>query len=345
MKMFDLKGAVLGVASPNIVSLLSSIEMYRGKTLSVTKAKKVDKLEAIARKSAILASCNLGNVFLSDQQEKDLLEKGKPASSFPEFMVSGYSKAIDLIDQVNKYQPFDRSFICTLHYYMYKDYNPELGGIFKDTQNYIQEIMADGSYRTIFVPAAPEEASVLLDNLIYQFNMCAQDEEVNKLLLIACFMLDFMCIHPFQHGNGRLSRLILTFLLKKYGYDIDMYYSIAYLIKQQVGTYIDSFEASADKWYDNENDYTTYVTFVLKMILEAYRKLDYILEISEISGTADEKILRIILDSATPISKSVVQNVLYAASSATIEKGLAKLQKEGRIQLITKGRYSKYFRV
>lgn len=345
MKMFDLKGAVLGVSSPNVVSLLNSIEMYRGKTHSVTKVKKLEKLQAIARRSGILASCSLGNVFLTDQQEKDLLEKGKPAACFAEFMVSGYAKALDLINEVYKFQPFDRSFICTLHYYMYKDYNPELGGTFKDTQNYIQEIMPDGSYRTIFVPAAPEEASVLLENLIYQFNLCAQDEEVNKLLLIACFMLDFMCIHPFSHGNGRLSRLMLNFLLKKFGYDIDEFFSISYLIKQQTGLYIDSFEASADKWYENENNYTSYVTFVLKAVLEAYRKLDYILEINDMEGTADDKILKIVLDSATPVSKSVIQNVLYATSSATIEKGLAKLQKDGRIQLITKGRYSKYFRV
>lgn len=345
MKMFDLKGAVLGVASPNIVSLLSSIEMYRGKTLSAGKMKKADKLKEIARRSGILASCSLGNVFLTDQQEKDLFVKGKPASSFPEFMVSGYAKAVDLINKVNKYQPFDRSFICTLHFYMYKDYNPELGGQFKDTQNYIQEIMSDGAYRTIFVPAAPEEAITLLDNLIYQFNLCAQDEEVNKLLLICCFMLEFMCIHPFSHGNGRLSRLILNFLLKKFGYEIDDYYSLSYLIKQQIGDYIDSFEASAKKWNENENDPTTYVSFLLKMLLEGYRKLDYIMEVSEIEGTSEQKILKVVLDSATPISKSVVQNVLYATSGATIEKGLAKLQKEGKIQLIQKGRYSKYFRV
>ena len=86
-------------------------------------------------------------------------------------------------------------------------------------------------------------------------------------------------------------------------------------------------------------------SFLLKIILEGYHKLDYIIEINNIDGTAEEKVLRIVLDSSTPISKNVIQNVLYAASGATIEKALAKLVKENRIQLITKGRYSKYFRV
>ena len=228
---------------------------------------------------------------------------------------------------------------------MYRGYNPEIGGKFKDTQNYIQEMMPDGSYRTIFVPAAPEEVVPLLDNLIYQFNLLAADDEINKLLLISAFLLDFMCIHPYGHGNGRLSRLILNFLLKKFGYMIDDYYSLSYIIKQRIGDYIDAFEGSAHGWEENTNDYSVYVSFLLRSILEGYHKLDYILEVNSMPGTAEEKIYKVVNDSATPITKQVVQNILYSTSPATIEKSLATLQKAGKIQLITKGRYSKYFRM
>lgn len=345
MKMFDLQRVVLGLSKPEINSLVNPIEMYRGKTLAVEKLKKREKLEDIAHQSGVIASCALGNVFISESQEKDLFERKQEPNSFQEHMVKGYAEALDLIDEVYTYQPFDRSFISTLHYYMYKDYNPEFGGKYKDTQNYIQEILSDGTYRTIFVPAAPEEVLALLDNLIYQFNICAADEQCNKLVLISCFLLDFMCIHPYNHGNGRLSRLLLHFLLRKYGYSVDNYFSLSYLIRQKIGGYIDAFAESCDGWADNENDYTQYVTFLLKIILEGYHKLDYIIEIADIDGTAEEKTLRVVQDSSTPISKTVVQNVLYATSEATIEKALAKLVKENRIQLITKGRYSKYFRV
>lgn len=345
MKMFDLKRTVLGLSKPDINSLVNPIEMYRGKTLSVERLKKLEKLQNIAYRSGVIASCALGNVFISEVQEKELFEKNKVPVTFQEHMVKGYAQAIDLIDDVYKYQPFDRSFISTLHYYMYKDYNPEFGGKFKDTQNYIQEILSDGTYRTLFVPAAPEEVIQLLDNLIYQFNICAADEQCNKLVLICCFLLDFMCIHPYNHGNGRLSRLLLYFLLKKYGYNIDSYFSLSYLVRQKIGGYIDAFASSCDRWSENENDYSQYVIFLLKIVLEGYHKLDYIIETNSINGTAEEKVLRIVLDSSTPISKSVIQNVLYGASGATIEKALAKLVRDNRIQLITKGRYSKYFRV
>lgn len=343
--MFDLKGAVLALNKPNIVSLLNAIELHRGKTLPVKKAKKLDMLQAMARRSEVVSSNQIGNVYISEERESAIFVRHAQPQTLQEHMLCGYANALDLINEVYKYQTLDRSFVSTLHYYIYKDYNPDLGGRYKDSINYIQESMPDGSFKTIFVSSAPEEVVPLLDNLIYQYNMCASDEEVNKLLLICVFLFDFMCIHPYNHGNGRVSRLMLNFLLKKNGYDVDDYFSISYLMHQHLGEYIDAFKASGEGWHDNENDYEAIVTFFLKRILEAYLKLDYMLDINETKGSAEEKVLKVVVDSATPISKTVVLRVLYSFSKVTVEKALAKLVDEGRIQLITRGRYSKYFRV
>ena len=343
--MFDLKGTVLALNKPSVVSLLNSIELYKGKTLPVNEVKKLDVLKAMARRSSVIYSSQIGNVYISEDRESAIFVRNSAPQSREEWMIKGYNNALDLIDEVYKYQTLDRSFVSTLHYYIYKDYNPEFGGRYKDSINYIQESMPDGSFNTIFVSAAPEQVVILLDNLIYQFNMCAKDEECNKLILIAAFMLDFMCIHPFNHGNGRVSRLLLHFLLKKYGYDVDDYFAIAYLMKQHLGEYIDAFKDSSEGWHDSENDYEPFVTFVLRRVLEAYRKVDYMLEVNGMDASAEEKVLKVVVDSATPISKTVVLRVLYALSKVTVEKALNKLVDEGRIQLITKGRYSKYFRV
>ena len=116
-------------------------------------------------------------------------------------------------------------------------------------------------------------------------------------------------------------------------------------MRQRFSDYIDAFEASSQGWHDNENDYTQFVTYMLKCILEAYRKLDYIMEVNDMDELTIEKVYKVIFDSAKPISKRVIENVLYATSSATIEKALAELVKDNRIQLISKGRYSKYFRL
>ena len=345
MKMFDLKGTVLALNKPSVVSLLNSIELYKGKTLPVNEVKKLDVLKAMARRSSVIYSSQIGNVYISEDRESAIFVRNSAPQSREEWMIKGYNNALDLIDEVYKYQTLDRSFVSTLHYYIYKDYNPEFGGRYKDSINYIQESMPDGSFNTIFVSAAPEQVVILLDNLIYQFNQLAMDEECNKLLLISAFMFDFMCIHPYNHGNGRVSRLLLHFLLKKYGYDVDDYFAISYLMKQHLGEYIDAFKLSSAGWHDNEADYEPFVTFILKRVLEAYRKLDYILEVNKLDCTSEEKVLKVVVDSATPISKTVVLRVLYPISKVTVEKALAKLVDEGRIQLITKGRYSKYFRV
>lgn len=345
MKIFDLKGTVSSLNKPNIVSLLSSIELYKGKTLPVNKVKKVEVLKEMARRSGVVMSNQIGNVYISDERESAIFVKKSQPKDLQEHMLVGYSNALDLIDEVYKYQTLDRSFVSTLHYYIYKDYNPEFGGRYKDSINYIQESMGDGSFKTIFVSAAPEQVVVLLDNLIYQFNECVKDEECNKLLLISAFIFDFMCIHPYNHGNGRVSRLLLHFLLKKYGYDIDDYFAIPYLVKQHLGEYIDAFKSSSEGWHDNENSYEDFVVFILKRILEAYHKLDYILEVNSLDVTSEEKVLKVVKDSATPISKTVVLRVLYPVSKVTVEKALTKLVNDGRIQIITRGRYSKYFRI
>lgn len=345
MKMFDLKGTVLSLNTPSIVSLLNNIEYYKGKCGGVAKMKKVEVLKAMARRSGAVASNAIGNIYIGDDRERPLCDEGAQPKNLQEHMVVGYLNALGLIEEVYKFQTLDRSFVTTLHYYIYKDYNPEFGGKYKDSQNYIQELMPDGTFHTIFDTDPPENVVRDLDNLIYQFQECAKDEECNKLVLIAAFLLDFVCIHPYNHGNGRVSRLLLHFLLKKYGYNIDDYWAIAYLMKQHLGEYIDAFKESSDRWYDNENNYEAFVTFVLKRILEAYRKLDYIIEINSLDATAEEKVLKVINDSATPISKTMILRILYPTSKATIEKMLAKLVKEARIQIITKGRYSKYFRI
>ena len=346
MRMFDLQGVVNNLlTNPNIISLLNSIELYKGKTTNVNKLKKVEKLTELAFISGTEASNAMGSVFIGDDRIKALLVKGQSPAAYPEFVFNGYYKALKLVDECYKYQPFDRSFISTLHYYLYKDYNPEMGGQYKDSLNYIQERMTDGSMRTIFVTAEPSAVPALLDNLVYQFNLAAQNEETNKLVLILAFMLDFICIHPFNRANGRVSRLIMNFLMKKYGYGIGNYFSIPYIMRQRFSDYIDAFEASSQGWQENENDYTQYVTYMLKCILEAYRKLDYIMEVNTDNGKTIDKVYKVIYDSATPINKRVIENVLYATSSTTIEKALADLVKENRVQLIAKGRYSKYFRL
>lgn len=342
MRIFNLHDVVLGLPEERLGGYLGAIESLREKTADANKMANVGLLRAIARQSGAVASCACGNVFISNRQEEDLFEKGKEPSTFQTYTVMGYAKALDAIEATDLSTELSVSFISNLHYLMYEDYNPDFGGKLKDQQNYIQEGRRDGSFRKVFVPVSPEETYPMLDNLIYQFNLCAKDEEVNKLELICIFLLHFIAIHPYNHGNGRLSRLLLHFLLKKFGYDVDSYYSIAYLLDKQVGSYLDAFMNSTDRWNDGENDPLPFVSFLLKTIRDAYAHLDYIMEINKAQGKLEDKVFRIIYDASTPISFKVIASCLYDTPKADLEKTINELIRGNRIHLIERGYETRY---
>ena len=332
MKMFHLRGTAQSLNIPGVVSLLNEVELLKGKTARIAGMDKVDFLKEIAKQSGTLASNAIGNVYVAEEREKPLFVRGEAPKTPQESWVMGYKRALDYINEVYATQELDASFITTLHYYIYEQQNPDFAGKYKDTQNYIQEADGEGGFRTIFVSAAPEEVVPLLDNLVYQFNECAKDESVNKLVLTAAFMLDFMCIHPYNHGNGRVSRLLLHFLLKKFGYDVDDYFDLPYLMKKRLGEYIDAFKASAEGWYEDENKYDEFVLFILSVIAEAYRKVDYIIEINSSKLTTKEKVYKIIADSATPISRAMICRILFPLRKAAIVDSINKLLSDGSIQ-------------
>lgn len=342
MRIFDLKGEVLGLSDPDLESSLGAIKGLAERTAEVGALEDVESLKRIAVRKGVVSSCAIGNVFISDLQEKSLFEKGKEPTNFETHMVKGYLNALNYVNAAPKDQPLSMDFLMNIHYEMYKEYNPEIGGKIKNTQNYIQKLDRDGLYNAVYVPAAPEVAYSLLDNLLYQYELCEKDEEVDKLKLIAVFMLDFLCIHPFNHGNGRMSRLILHFLLNKYGYEVDSYFPISSLLDREVGVYLDAFKESAVGWGSGENDYLPYAKFLTGRILEAYRKLGYIMGIGKLKGSIEDKVFRIISDSRTPIDRSIIENVLYATSPESIDEALENLMDTNKIRLLARGTSVKY---
>lgn len=342
MRIFNIKDVVLNLPQEKLGLTVAAIKRHEAAVEKAGALPNVEKMRNIARRSGAVNSCALGNVFLSEDEEIELFEKGAEPHNFAQRIVKGYCDALDLIDQVYDQTELSISFISTLHYLMYKPENPAIGGKFKDTQNYIQERMADGSYQPVFTPAPPEEAYALLDSLVYQFNECAKDPEVDKLLLIAVFMCDFLCIHPYNHGNGRVSRLLLHFLLKKYGFLIDDYFAVSYILDRQVADYLASFKLSGVNWREGTNDYLPYVHFLLRMVHAAYRRLDYIVGFANSQESLEQKVYRVIKESAGAIGYGVLESVLFAESREDIKKTAEKLLDEGRIVRASRGREIKF---
>jgi Fic family protein len=183
-----------------------------------------------------------------------------------------------------------------------------------------------------------------MGNLLYQYSLCHRDPVINPLILDAVFILDFLCIHPFNDGNGRVSRLLTTFLLLKDGYPVDLYDSVSYRILQHREEYYQALSSSDQGWEKGKNDPSSFVLFFLRMILESYQKLDERIELFKEKATAAEKVRKVILASEIPVSKADIEETLFFYSRTTIEKALGDLLKAKEIQMVQSGHYAKYYR-
>ncbi len=345
MKFINLKEQILTLNKPSIINMLQAVEVNRGKTFTLPKRIKLNRLHDLNKRRSVTSSNEIEGIKISKSREEDIFLNHLSPETKEEYMLFGYNKALENVFSVYKYQSLNESYIKDLHYYLYESITPEFGGKYKVEQNYIREYDKDGHLiRTVFIPSKPEDVERLLSSLVYQFNECLKDPECNVLLTIFVFILDFLCIHPFYDGNGRVSRLLTTFLLLKYGYDLDQYYSFSYVILNNLDSYYLNLEKSSLNWNEGKNNYEYFVHFMLECLKEGYRKLAYIIEIASIKGLASEKVKRVIDDTKEPISKSEIEEVVVNLSRTTIEKALSELIKNKQIQMIQSGRYAKYYK-
>lgn len=346
MKFINLKEQISQLNTPSIVSMLQAVEFNRGKVFGLPKRLKVNRLHDLNKRRSVTSSNEIEGIKIQQAREEDILLNRLDPETKEEFLLFGYNKALENVFKVYKYQPLSESYIKDLHYFLYESLTPGFGGKYKAEQNYIREYSKNGALlRTVFIPSKPEDVDNLMGNLVFQFNECMKDPNCNVLLAIFVFVLDFLCIHPFYDGNGRVSRLLTTFLLMKYGYDIDQYYSLSYVILNHVDAYYSSLEKSSIGWNEGNNNYEYFVHFMLECLKEAYKKMTYIIETNSMLGLSYDKVLRVINDSKEPITKSEIEEVLVSLSRTTVEKSLRELSSNHKIQMIQGGKYAKYYKI
>jgi len=346
MRFIDLKEQVSRLNDPLIISMLQAVEVNRGKAFNLPKKIKLNRLHDLNKRRSVTSSNEIEGIKVNKRREEDILLKHMDPETKEEYFLFGYNKALENVFEVYKYQSLSESYIKDLHYFLYESLTPDFGGKYKTEQNYIREFDKDGNMvRTVFIPSKPQDVEGLMGNLVYQFNECANDVGCNTLLAIFVFILDFLCIHPFYDGNGRVSRLLTTFLLLKYGYDLDRYYSLSYVILNNVERYYEALEKSSIGWHESNNDYGFFVHFMLNCLKDGYSKLAYIIEVNSMHGFANDKTLRVINDAKAPISKADIEEVLINLTRTTIEKALGELVKQKQIQMIQSGKYAKYYKI
>ena len=233
--------------------------------------------------------------------------------------------------------------ILQLHRDLYKFSNSAIGGSFKTSDNIIAEELTDGTKCVGFQPVPAWETTEAIDTLCNALQETSTDPELDPLLLMPMFILDFLCIHPFNDGNGRMSRLLTLLLLYRSGYFVGKYISIERLIADSKENYYGALQESSTGWHEGENDYLPFVRYMLGVVMAAYREFASRVDILITRGLSKpDKIREIIRSTKGRITKAQIMRQCPDISQKTVERALAEMLKNGEITKIGGGRYTSY---
>ena len=299
------------------------------------------------RKKAIIESVKGSNaiegIITSDSRIKDIVAGAKP-QTHDELEIAGYKEALNLIF-TEKYLDISEDTIKLFHAKIHEQTNPAAAGLYKENNNFIMEYYADGTRRIRFKPVEAKDVPKEMEQLLLAFYTARQDGEIPQLLLIPCFILDFLCIHPFTDGNGRVSRLLTVMLLNSDGYDIVKYSSLEGQINKYKESYYEALKASSENWHEETNDYVPFVINFLQILYRCFKDLDEsFMELSVKKTKKSERVENILLNAIVPISKQDIANKLPDISIQTIELVLSKMLKEKTIEKIGTYKNARYVR-
>lgn len=346
MRRFNLMEEYSSIISnSNIVNLISKIHEYKGKQsyLLDTKKDTLETLLKVARIQSTSSSNKIEGIYTTDKRINEIVNQKVEPKNRNEEEIAGYRDVLTLIHENYNFIDINQNTILQLHRDLYKYTGYSYGGKFKNSQNFIEEENENGKKKIRFTPLSPIETPIAIEDLCKNYNNLVNNELCDLLVLIPIFILDFLSIHPFNDGNGRMSRLLTLLLLYKANYMVGKYISIEKIIEETKDSYYDTLEKSSINWYNNENDYSYFVEYYLGIILNAYKEFDSRISIIENKKiTAYDRIIDIFKNNIIPIDKAFVTNKCPDLSETTIERILNKLLKEDNIVKISGGRYTKY---
>lgn len=235
--------------------------------------------------------------------------------------------------------------ILQLHRDLYMYNSGSIGGHFKTTDNIIEEKNEFGEKTVRFVPVAAYLTKDTMELMCNQFVETINNNQVDPLILIPVFILDFLCVHPFNDGNGRMSRLLTLLLLYQNMYIVGKYISIEMLIEKTKDSYYETLQASSMGWHENSNDYKPFVKYYLGILLGAYREFSSRVETLRNRGlTKSERVKHVFETKIGKISKSDILKLCPDISVTTIEKALSGLLKDDFITKVGGGRSTAYIK-
>uniref|UniRef100_UPI00402AC7B3 Fic family protein n=1 Tax=[Lactobacillus] rogosae TaxID=706562 RepID=UPI00402AC7B3 len=329
--------------TPEIVRKLTLINEYKGEQRLFIEAHKdeLSELVEIAKIQSTEASNRIEGISTADDRLKNLVQSKTTPRNRDESEIAGYRDVLNTIHDNYDYIPINTNYLLQLHRDLYKFLGNIEGGMYKTSDNIIREMDSDGNEKIRFKPVAAWETPSSIDELFEAFREAKGN--VDPLILVGMFILDFLCIHPFNDGNGRMSRLLTLLLLYQAGFIVGKYISIEKIIEDSKETYYEALQDSSVNWHENENDYKPFVNYMLGIIVKAYKEFESRVQLLTDSRLSKaDRIREIIKTHIGPITKSELMKMNPDVSDTTIQRTLADLLKSGEISKIGGGRYTKY---
>lgn len=318
----------------DIVFLLGRIHEAKGKQelFLAQKPKELDKLVEIAKIQSTEASNEIEGIRTTNTRLKQLLSEKTTPRNRAEEEIAGYRDVLSVIHESYKYIPLTSNYILQLHKMLYNRTGLEIGGKFKSVQNYISATDENGNSFTLFTPLAPYETPEAIDKICEQFNKTMAENKVDPLILIPIFIHDFLCIHPFLDGNGRMSRLLTTLLLYRCGYLVGKYISLEAKISKDKNSYYDALEKSQSGWIEGKDNPIEFIKYLLGVIVSAYRDFEERIDIVTIKTNSLDMVRKAIAGIIGKFTKADIIKLCPNLSVKTIEKHLKALTDLGEIQ-------------
>ena len=346
MRQFDYQKLSKKAWDSEVLSLVAQIHECKGRQemYLAQKPAALDKLVEIAKVQSTEASNKIEGIVTTSTRIKQLCEEKTTPRNRDEEEIIGYRDVLNTIHESYEYIPLTANYILQLHGMLYHYSGQGIGGRFKNVQNYISETRTDGATFIRFTPLPAYETPDAIAAICESYNKVIDDCSIDPLLLIPVFINDFLCIHPFNDGNGRMSRLLTTLLLYRSGYVVGRYVSLEAKIEKNKDVYYDVLQTASDKWQEGENDPIPFIKYILGTILSAYRDFEDRVSLVDEKLPAVELVRRAVQKKIGKFTKSEIMELCPSIKKASVENSLKKLTEVGEITRHGNGKNTFYTR-
>lgn len=348
MRDFDYTKAPEKLLMPEIVQMVASIHEHKGKQELFLEAN-IDELKTLLEVALIQstgASNRIEGIFTSDKRLEELVKRKAEPRNRSEQEIAGYREVLSTIHESYEYIVPRPNIILQLHRNLYSYSQGTVGGNYKNSDNVIAETDVEGNQKARFIPVPAFQTAEAMNELCTGFLEAWEANKMDKLLLIPMFILDFLCIHPFNDGNGRMSRLLTLLLFYKAGYIVGKYVSMEMLIEKTKETYYEALQASSTGWHECENSYEPFVKYYLGIILKAYNEFENRVEHLKNRSLSKPERIKVVIDRKVgKITKKEIMELCPDISKVTVERTLTDLVKSGYIAKVGAGPATAYVRL